>query len=315
AQVQKAQSDLDTSKSALERAKRLYKEGAISEAEKEQAENAYSSALAAYEAALQDQRLVQQASREEDIDAARQSVSAAEQQLAIDKANQKLDVLFAQRVDSAQANYDAAKQAQALAQIALDNTVVRAPFEGRIAGRPTQVGTYVAPGVTIARVVGVEGAYFEAQVSEFDIAKIKTGMGVDVSVDALPGEKTTGTVMAINPQATSAGRLFFVRIRLDQNLPGLKTGMFARGEAKIGTRNGVILLPSTSLIVDGENASIFLANGDKAKRVAVKTGETKDGVTEVHGISAGDEVIVRGQESLADGTPIKVEKPAPSTGA
>ena len=126
----------------------------------------------AYKAAKQSLELIENASREEDIAAAEQDVRAAEQQLAIDQANQRLDVLFVQRRETAQANYDAAKQALRLAEIQLENTVLRAPFDGRISGKPLQVGTYLAPGVTFARVVGDAGSYFEAEIPESQISNV-----------------------------------------------------------------------------------------------------------------------------------------------
>ncbi len=310
AQVQKAKSDLDTAKSALDRAKRLFQEGAIAKSALEQAENQYASALAGYDSALQNQRIVQNVSRPEDISAAEQDVRAAEQQLAIDRANKRLDVLYTQRVESATANWDSAKYSLRLAQIALDNTSIRAPFSGRVSGKPLQVGSYVAPGVSIARIVGTGGAYFEAEVPESQVGLVQTGMRVEVSIDAIAGVKTQGTLIAVSPQATGAGRLFFARVRLDSVPGGLKAGMFARGVAMLGRREGVYLLPSEAIQKDGQQAYVFIAEGEKAKRVNVTTGVIRNGTTEVLGLAEGDKVIVKGQETIADGSPIKVEAPA-----
>ncbi len=309
-QVQKAKSDLDTAKSALDRAKRLYQEGAIAKSALEQAENQYSSALAAYDSSLQNQRLVQNASRPEDISAAEQDVRAAEQQLAIDQANKRLDILYTQRVESATANWESAKHSLHLAQIALDNTAIRAPFSGRISGKPLQVGTYVAPGVSIVRIVGTGGAYFEAEVPESQISRVQPGMSVEVTTDALAGITTSGTLVAVSPQATGAGRMYFARIRLDSVPSGIKAGMFARGVAMLGRREGVFLLPSEALQKDGQQAYVFVADGDKAKRVNVTTGVIRDGTTEALGLAEGDRVIVKGQETLVDGSLIKIEAPA-----
>jgi RND family efflux transporter MFP subunit len=309
AQVKKAKSDLDTAKLALDRAKRLFTEGAIPKASLEQAENAYASALAAYDSALQNQRLVQNASREEDISAAQQDVAAAQQQLAIDQANKKLDVLYEQRVESAQANLQSAQQNLRLAEIAMDNTTLRAPFNGRISGKPLQAGTYVSPGVEVARIVGTGGAYFEAEIPESQISLVQPGMSVEVSVDALSGAKAAGTLIAINPQATGAGRLFFGRVRLDSVPEGLRAGMFARGVAVLGRRDGVFLLPSEAVLKDGVKSYVFLAVGEKAQRRDVTTGVTRNGSTEIIGVGEGDRVIVKGQANLADGSPIKLQGP------
>jgi RND family efflux transporter MFP subunit len=307
AQVNKAKSDLDTAKLALDRAKRLFTEGAIPKAALEQAENAYASALAAYDSALQNLRLVQNASREEDISAARQDVAAAQQQLAIDQANKRLDVLYEHRVESAQANLQSAQQNLRLAEIALDNTTLRAPFSGRLSGKPLQAGTYVSPGVEVARIVGTGGAYFEAEIPESQIALVQPGMSVEVSVDALSGAKAAGTLIAINPQATGAGRLFFGRVRLDSVPAGLRAGMFARGVAVLGRRDGVFLVPSEAVLKDGDKSYVFIAVGEKAQRRDVTIGVTRNGSTEVIGIGEGDQIIVKGQGTLTDGSTIKLQ--------
>ena len=310
AQVNRAKSELDTTKSALERAKRLHAEGAISKAALEQAENAYAAALSGYESALQNQRLVQ-SSRPEDIAAAESEVRAAEQQLAIDQANQRLDVVFTQRVESAEANWQAAQHTLELAQIAVNNATIRAPFSGRISGKPLQVGTYVSPGVEIARIVGTGGAYFEAEVPESQIALVQPGMAVTVTIDALENIETAGTLVAVSPQATGAGRLFFARVRLDSVPNGLRAGMFARGQAVLGTRPGVFLVPSEAILRDGDQAYVFVMEGDKAKRVNVTTGVVRNGNTEVLGIAEGDKVIVKGQATLTDGSTVKVDAGEP----
>ena len=306
AEVERAKSDMETARLARDRAQRLFNEGAIPKADLERAVNAYAAALAAYDSALAAQRLVQAQSRPEDIAAAEQDVRAAEQQLAIDQANKRLDVLYTQRVESAQASYEAAKQTQQLAEIALDNTVVRAPFSGRISGKPLQPGTYVAPGVSIAKIVGTGGAYFEAEVPESQVSLVSPGMKVDVTIDALPGVTTTGTLVAVSPQATGAGRLFFARVRLDSIPEGLRAGMFSRGVAVLGERSGVILLPSEAVLRDGEQAYVYIAQGDKAVRIDVTTGVTRNGATEVIGLTEGDRVIVKGQTTIANDAPIKV---------
>ena len=312
AQVQKAESDRDTAKLALDRARRLEGEGAISTSALEGAENAYRSALSAYDSAIEAQLLVNSSSREEDITAAEHAVRAAEHQLLIDKAEQRLDVLFGQRVESAEASWNAAQRAFELAQIALDNTVLRSPFAGRVFGRPTQVGTFVAPGVLIMSIVGTEGAYFEAELPESQIASLPIGVPVRITVDALRGETIDGKLVAVSPKATGAGRLFLARVQLDAVPEGVRAGMFARGVVTLGQRSGVHLLPSEALLQDGKKAYVFLMAGDRAERREVQAGPTRNGSTEVVGLSDGDSVIIKGQTTIADGSAVRTEEAAPA---
>ena len=310
--VEKAESDRDTAKLALDRARLLESEGAISTSELEAAENAYRSALSAYASAIEARLLVNSASREEDITAAEHAVRAAEQQLLIDKAEQRLDVLFDQRVEAAEANWNAAQRTTERAQIALDNTVLRSPFAGRVSGRPTQVGTYVAPGVQIMRIVGSGGAYFEAELPESQIASVPIGVSVQVTVDALHGVAIDGTLVAVSPNATGSGRLFLARIRLDTIPDGMRTGMFARGVVTLDQRSGVHLLPSEALLRDSQGPYVYLMAGDQAERFEVQPGPTRNGSTEVTGLSDGDLVIIKGQTSIGDGSAVRTEDSPPT---
>ncbi len=307
AQHVKAESDRDTAKLALDRARRLESQGAISTSELERAENEYTSALSAFVSATEAVRLANSASREEDVAAAEQAVRAAEQQLLIDKAEQRLDVLFGQRVESAEANWHAAQRTTDLARLALDNTVLRSPFVGLVSGRPTQVGTYVAPGVQIMRIVGSGGAYFEAELPESQIASVSIGVRVIVTVDALHGVTIDGTLVAVSPNATDSGRLFLTRIRLDTIPDGMRAGMFARGVVMLDERSGVHLLPSEALLQDSKGTYVYLVAGDKAERLDVQPGAIRNGSTEVRGLSDGDLVIVKGQTGIGEGSFVRIE--------
>ncbi|MCH8979793.1 MAG: efflux RND transporter periplasmic adaptor subunit [Armatimonadetes bacterium] len=311
AQVAKAESDRDTAKLALDRAISMEAEGAISKSELERAQNEYRSAVSAYDSAIEAQTLVNNASREEDISAAGQAVRAAEQQLLIDKADQRLDVMFGQKVDSAEANWHAAQRTFDLAQIALDNTTLRSPFAGRVSGRPKQAGTYVAPGTPIMRIVGTKGAYFEAELPESLITSLPIGVPVQVTVDALRGVTIGGTLVAVSPNATESGRLFLARVQLDQVPDGMRAGMFARGVVTLDNRSGVHLLPSEALLQDSKGAYVYLMAGDQAERLEVQPGATRNGSTEVTGLSDGDLVIIKGQTTIGDGSAVRIEASAP----
>ena len=312
AMVDKAKSDLDTALLARDRARRLKAEGAISQSDLEQAENAYASASSAYESVEQGLELVLNSSRQEDIVAAEQEVRAATNQVAIDEATQQLDVLFAQRVQSAKSSLELVQHTQRRAEIALASTKIYAPFAGRISGNPLQAGAYVSPGVTIARIIGVSGAYFEAEVPESDIAKIEIGSVARVVIGALSESEINGTVSAVNPVATETGRLYLVRVALGQLPAQIKAGMFGRAMVVMQTRDGVHVVPSDAIIRRGDDAFVFLMDGDSAVRVSVQLGPSAQGSTEVLGLSDGDVLIVKGQDQLGDGTKVRLQSAADS---
>ena len=306
--VDAAKKSMETAKSALDRAQRLFEQGAISRSDLERAENAYTSALAGYNKALEDQSIVQNLTRPEDIDAAEQQVQAAVQQLEADKANQKLDVQYQERISGARANLRSAEEGLALARQSVEDAAIRSPFSGRVAGKPIQVGTYVGPGTPIVRIVGSGGVYFEGQVPEGRIGDVSPGKQVAVTIDAL-GKTWSGSVSAVNPLGADVGRLFNVRIQIDGDTSGIKPGMFARGMVTLRRVEGATVVPSVAILRSGGDSWVMVARDGKAQRVKVTPGLVNKNLTQVDGVQAGQQVIVEGQSKVVDGSAIQIEPP------
>ncbi len=308
AAVARAKSDLDAAKLNLDRMRNLYREGAIAKADVEVAENRYETALAGYNSALEQRSLVREGARPEDIAIAQQEVNAAREALAAERANKALDPTYQQRIDAARANLRAAQEGVQLARKSLEDLSIRSPFSGKVSGRPLQAGTVASPGMVIARLIGAQETFFEAEIPEKELSKVQIGAPVTVTVDALQGMVLTGTVTAIDPQASDVGRLYSLRVSINEAVAGLQPGMFARGQLKTGTMENVFLVPADAVIRDGEKSYVFLKEGDKAVRAEVTVGPTEKGQTQVMGLTDGDQLIVKGQSGLIDGAQVKLDE-------
>lgn len=307
AQVRAAKTNLEVAKAALDRAEYLVREGAASQRELDQARSGYANALAQYETAIEQQRLVNNFARDEDIRQAEAQVRQAREQLQADLANQRLDIQNNEGVQAARANLLAAEEAVNLVEQARDDVNIRAPFAGRIYGRPAQPGTVLGPGAQVARLVGREGLFFEGEVPEVRISQIQPGMPVAIRVDALNGMTLTGTVAAINPSSESLGRIYKVRITLDSRDADLKNGMFARGTIELGRRENAITVPSAAILRDEAGRYVYLAVDGKAVRRDVKVVGEQDGRSTVEGLSEGDPLVVSGQAQLVPNSVIRID--------
>lgn len=307
-QVNAANANLKATKADYDRAKNLLAEGAISQREFDQRQLAYETALAQYQGAVETANLVRTATRDEDIKQAEAGVRAARENLQNALAAQKSDVQYQDRVDAARANLATAEDGVALARQAIDDAVVRAPMSGRISGKPAQPGQYAGPGTPIARLIGMDGIYFEGDVPETDVTKLQPGMPVSVTLEALAGQTLNGRIAAINPAAQNLGRLFKVRVTLDSTPAELKTGMFARGRIEVGRQEDAILVPRQTVLRDGDKRYVYVRQGDKAVRREVKVLGEQDGQVQVSGLSAGEELVTTGQNLLTNGAKVRIEK-------
>lgn len=307
ANLSAAKDNLDIAKRDLDRKRALVDQGALARTSLDQAENTYTSAMQSYTNALQAELETERGNRVEDIDVAKEAVRQAQEQLTNARATQKLDVTLDQAVESARAQVESAQAQVDLAKSNLADATIRAPFGGRISGIPLQAGTVVSSGTAIAHLVSSSGAYFEGQVPENMVRYAKPGTAVAVRIDSAGSGAYPGVVAAVNPVGNQIGRFFNVRITLLGNLAGLKTNMFARGSLPIHTAHDATVVPTDAVIVQDQTAYVFTVHDKKAKRVPVVRGIQVGEEQQISGLPAGELVVVRGQTSLSDGTPVVVD--------
>jgi membrane fusion protein, multidrug efflux system len=126
------------------------------------------------------------------------AASVASAQAVIDGAAATLDVLKAQQQEAAR-TLDELKTAQAKAERDLSFTVIRAPVDGVFGNRAVQTGDYVQTGQRIASLVPLDDVYVEANFKETQLAQLRPGQPVSISVDALPEHAIEGTVASLSP--------------------------------------------------------------------------------------------------------------------
>lgn len=315
AAVDRAKSDLDLAKRTLDRSVRLEREGAISRAQLEADQNRYDNAQAAYTNAVEQYSIILEATRPEDLEQAREAVRQAEEQLRIDKSNQKLDPSAQERVNGARAQVQSAQESVSLARIAIDDLSVRAPMAGKVSGKPLQAGTLVSPGVAVARLIGTGGVFFEAEISEKDVAAISTGMAVDATIESLGDVMLTGRVISVSPIASNLGRLYTVRVSIEESIGKIKPGMFVKSQVVIGRNEDVFVIPSQVLVRDGDVSYVYTTATVEGKLVAkrreVKLIRTQGTNAVIEGLNDGDELVVKGQTTLIDNAPIRIEGTTP----
>ena len=132
-----------------------------------------------------------------------QSVASVQgAQAAVEAAEANVDVLKAQQEEAARTLKEL-NTALAKAERDLSFTVIRAPIDGVVGNRAMQVGDYVQPGTRLASLVPLDAVYVDANFKETQLAKLKSGQPVTISVDAMGGKKIDGTVASFAPASGS----------------------------------------------------------------------------------------------------------------
>lgn len=313
--VNQAKAQLNKAKADLERARKLFEGGAIARADVDAAQLSYDTALANYNTTLEALDAIIEGARPEELQQAQESVRQAEEQLRIAKANSVTDQVRRQQVQQAEASLAQARASLRLAQLQLADANIVAPVSGYVSGMPAQVGQVVGPGTPVAKIVGLEGVYFEAQIPETEIANVKLGQPAEVRVDAYPNRVFSGTVVAVNPQASSLGRLFSARISVTDPGNALRPGMFGKGEIVLSTIPDAVLIPMDAVLKEDEKTFVYVGANNKARRVFVTLGRMEGKYVLVKGLAPSDKVILKGKDSVTEGVTIRPDKPAEGVGA
>lgn len=210
-----------------------------------------------------------------------------------------------QALDEARANLDILRARLRQEQVALDKTVIRAPFAGVAGLRQVSPGAYVGKGDDLVRLDALGTLKLEVPVPETYLPLVRVGQPITLTIDALPGQRFSGTVHAIDPVVDPVSRNVRVRARIANPKGQLKPGMFARATADLGGKTHAILLPEQVIVPRADGSYVFLAVDGKAELRKVVLGKRDPGRVEiVSGVQAGDTVVLDGQIKLRPGVPV-----------
>ncbi|MFN4033131.1 MAG: efflux RND transporter periplasmic adaptor subunit [Fimbriimonadales bacterium] len=305
--VAAARANFELAQANFERAQQLYQQGAIPKQQLDSARTAFEAAQAQLRQAEETRSLVREGARREDIEAAEQAVRQAEEAYRQATLGKAQDELTQQRVNAARAALQQARAQAALLRQQLADAAIRAPFDGIVADRFVEVGSMVGAGTPIARIVTVDRLYFEATLPEVLLRDVKVGQQVETRVDAFPDRVFVGRVEAIYPAVADQARNLRIRVSLANpaDLP-LKAGLFARGEIRLREYKNVPLTPKLALIEKGGATRVFVVKNDVAKQRELKVIATNTEVIYATGVQPGETVVVRGQDLLSDGQPVRI---------
>lgn len=221
----------------------------------------------------------------------------------------KQGFISAQAQDESGSRYAVQQAELALAQVQLDKTAIRAPFDG-IAGLKTiSVGDYVSPGSELLNVEAVNSLSVDFSIPEQNIAGLELGMPVSLRFDAFSGQVRTGQLTAISPAVDAAARTIRLRALVDNQDGTLRPGLFARVTLQLGAEQA-LMVPETALAPASQQQFIYIVNDGKVSRREVTIGVRRDAWVQVRGdnLRAGDAVVVSGLQKISDGSPVDVQQ-------
>ena len=204
-------------------------------------------------------------------------------------------------------------------QVAVEQTLIRAPFDGVVLTKNANVGDVITPfssalgsQAAVVTMADMSTLEVEADVSEANLAKVKVGQPCEIQLDALPGQRFRGVVQRTVPTVDRAKATVLVKIRFvdvdARVLPEMSAKVaFLEKETPEAERTArTVVQPAAVVERDGAGV-VFVVKDGKAAQVAVKSGMKIGELVEVvGGVAVGDKVVVRPSEKLRDGSAVAI---------
>jgi membrane fusion protein, multidrug efflux system len=200
-----------------------------------------------------------------------------------------------------------------LARLQLGRTEIASPLTGLVAKRFMSVGEQVdgTAAQPIIEVANLDEIEFQGNAPSTYLAKIRAGERVDLTAEAMAGQKFPGQVVAISPAVDPTTGVGLVRIRVPNPGGLLRMGMFLSAEIPIDTHARALVVPPQAIYHDeAGDWRVFVVSQNSATAVPVRVGiQTKDRVELLDGVKEGDIVILTGGYGLGDKAAIQVMLP------
>jgi RND family efflux transporter MFP subunit len=222
-------------------------------------------------------------------------------------------------VAAAQAEIKANTAALQGAKVAVEYTLIRAPFDAVVLTKNADIGDIVTPigaaanvQAAVVTIADMSSLQVEADVSESNLRLVKTGQPCEIQLDALPDVRFRGVVHMIVPTADRSKATVLVKVKfLDKDsriLPEMSAKVaFLSRQVREDEQKARTAVPARAVLTWKGKQSAFLLKGDRMKETPITTGEAFGDMIEVlEGVKAGDRIAVSPLDKLRDGSRVKI---------
>jgi RND family efflux transporter MFP subunit len=216
-----------------------------------------------------------------------------------------------QNVNTARAMVAQARAQLALAEKAVADVAVLAPFSGYIGERRVSLGEYVQPSTAVVTLLKIDPLRLRLMIPGVQAGQVRIGQTVTARVDAFPEQSFTGRIAAVNPAISAESRSFVVEARVPNPDALLKPGMFAVATIDQGRTAKVMLVPRRAVIEDANTNSyrVFVIDKDNKARLRVvqlAARELGENTRILSGLQDNDRVATSNLAELYDGADVTI---------
>lgn len=313
AELQQARATRQQRARDLTRQQELYSQGAVSQQTFEQARTALEEAEAAEERARQRLTELQVGTRPEELEQARQEVARAEAELrgarttGQSQVQQLLDRPRPEDIELARAQLQQAQAAEKVAQEQLDQTVVRAPYDGVVGRKLLHVGDLAGPNAPVLTLASRPNLEVRVDIDESELGRVEVGQEAEVRASGF-SEPFQARVAEFAGEVDSLKGTIEARLNPVQAPDWLVSGQTVDVNIILSPKGPKLLVPLTSVVLLGDEARVFMIEADRLKEKKVSVlSPTEKGYLVESGLEAG-QTVVRYPQGLKDGQKVRTKR-------
>jgi len=229
--------------------------------------------------------------------------------LNAEKHNKKMAYLFEQGAvsesdhDAARTDYEVARASFEAARQLVD---IQSPIAGTVTSLNVSHGDYLYAGQAVATVATVDRLRVKFGVNAADLHRVNEGDSVMVSAETVT-QSAAGVVTSVARSADPITRAFQVEVAIDNIQGAYRPGMFVRIDIVLDRLTGVVAVPRDAVQdLSDESVAYIVQNGEAHRRTVDLDVDMGGRVVVSSGLSAGDTLVVLGQDYLEDGTLVSI---------
>ena len=217
-----------------------------------------------------------------------------------------------------QAAIGAARAGYHVAQISVEHTLIRAPFDGVVLTKSANIGDVVTPFSSALNAKGavvtmadMDTLEVEADVSESNLHKVKLEQPCEIQLDALPAARLRGIVQRIVPTVDRSKATVLVKVRFIDHDPNVLPEMsakiaFLEKEMPVDQRTSRTVIQPDAIVQRNNRNVVFLIKEGEAVEIPIEIGlEIGDMIEVLKGPEPGDKIVLRPGEDLDNGDMVK----------
>jgi RND family efflux transporter MFP subunit len=211
---------------------------------------------------------------------------------------------------NAEISYINAKYSYDDALIRLQKMNITAPFTGTIIDLPYYTpGVKIDAGSVLVKIMDYSKLYMDINLAEKYMGVVKSGQMVKITNYTFPDDTLHGVISQLSPAIDVDTRTFKGTVLINNPKLMLRPGMYAKGNIVVASGNNALVLPKDIILTKQQGNVVFVVDKGIASERYVGFGiDNPNEVEIISGLKAGDRVVVKGFETLRDGSKIKVIK-------